>query len=110
MKKKEILTIFVLMVLVVGIILTVGWRVYQKRMPRVVELTGEITVVGNEPFTQVAIKMEDGSLYGIADDRVDELKKMQGEKVKVRGYLVKESTPLFRTEKNINVINFEVIK
>ena len=76
----------------------------------IVEVTGRIRMIGNEPFTQLAIENLDGEVYGIIGGKTNELKKLQGQKVKVKASLMGRTPPSFRTEKSINVIDFELVK
>jgi len=75
-----------------------------------VEITGFIRMIGNEPFTQVVIESINGEVYGITGDKNNELKKLQTQKVKVKGSLMGRTPPSFRTEKSIEVTSFEIIE
>lgn len=52
-----------------------------------IELQGTIHVMGNEPFTQLAIEVGNTS-YCIVGDHVDELLEHQGETTSVVGHVV----------------------
>ncbi len=49
------------------------------------EIVGKIYVMGNEPFTKVAIKLDDGQVYALLGEYDRELRKLQGKRVSVTG-------------------------
>jgi hypothetical protein len=52
-----------------------------------IQVTGRIYVMGNEPFTQVAIQQDDGKVYAITGEYDKEFRLLQGKRVTVRGKL-----------------------
>ncbi len=72
-----------------------------------VELTGVIYVMGNEPFTQVAIKLDDGQVYALLGEHDRKLRALQGKRVLVQG---KPSEEKPRGAKAIVVTSFRVIQ
>lgn len=85
-------------------------RRYQtnKQKGEIIEVSGRIYTIGNEPFTQLVIESVDGAVYGLIN--TDEITRMVQGQVKVRGYLLGRTPPSFRTEKSIDVIDFEVVE
>ena len=52
-----------------------------------VQVTGRIYVMGSEPFTQVAIQLDDGKVYALTGGYDKELRSLQGKRVTVNGRL-----------------------
>jgi hypothetical protein len=52
-----------------------------------VQVAGRIYVMGNEPFTQVAIQTDDGKVYALTGEYDKELRSLQGKRVTVKGRL-----------------------
>jgi hypothetical protein len=52
-----------------------------------IQVTGRIYVMGNEPFTQVAIQLDDGKVYALTGEYDKELRSLQGKRVTVKGRL-----------------------
>jgi len=52
-----------------------------------VQVTGRIYVMANEPFTQVAIQLDDGKVYALTGEYDKELRSLQGKRVTVKGKL-----------------------
>ena len=52
-----------------------------------IDVVGRIYIVGNEPFTEVAIETKDGKTYVIVGEVADSLRNMQGEVVEIKGRL-----------------------
>jgi len=50
-----------------------------------VEVTGKVYVMGNEPFTRVAIKLDDGQVYALLGEHDKELRGLQGRRISVVG-------------------------
>jgi hypothetical protein len=50
-----------------------------------IEVTGRIYLMGNEPFTQVAVELDDGTVYALVGDRGKELRGLQGKRLIIRG-------------------------
>jgi len=55
-----------------------------------VTITGRIAVIGNEPFTKLALITEDNQVYELEGDKVEELKALQGETIQVTARLLDE--------------------
>ncbi|MCX5910222.1 MAG: hypothetical protein NTY64_24375 [Deltaproteobacteria bacterium] len=50
-----------------------------------VQLTGKIYIMGNEPFTQVALEQDDGQVYALIGEKEKELRALQGKRLTVTG-------------------------
>jgi len=72
-----------------------------------VQVTGRIYVMGNEPFTQVAIQLDDGKVYALTGEYDKELRSLQGKRLTVKGKL-SGKTP--RGEEAIEVKSFQVLE
>ncbi len=70
------------------------------------EVTGKVYVMGNEPFTQVAIETKDGQVYVLLGEETKELRRLQGRRVLVVGKPSKEKP---RGAKAIELRSFEVL-
>jgi hypothetical protein len=70
-------------------------------------VTGRVYVMGNEPFTVVAIEQDDGKVYALVGDHEKELRKLQGKRVTVKGKL-SEKRP--RGAEAIDVISYELAR
>lgn len=81
-----------------------------------ISVVGHIVTIGNDPFTQWAIETPDGKVYGLTSVSEDRLREfglrpeiLQAAKVEVKGYLMGRTSPSFRTEKSIRVIDIKVV-
>jgi len=72
-----------------------------------VEVTGKVYVMGNEPLTQVAIKLDDGQVYVLLGGHEKELRRLQGKRVSVVG---KPSEEKPRGKEAIVVKSFKVLE
>lgn len=72
-----------------------------------IQVTGRIYVMGNEPFTQVAIQLEDGKVYALIGEYDKELRALQGKRLAVKGKL-NGKTP--RGAETIEVKSFQVLE
>ena len=54
------------------------------------EVIGKIYLMGNEPLTHVALKMDDGQVYVLLGEHEKELRRLQGRRVTVVGKLSEE--------------------
>lgn len=50
-------------------------------------LTGKVSIIGNEPFTAVALTAQDGTVYELTGAKAEELRALQGFQVEVKGRL-----------------------
>jgi len=50
-----------------------------------IQVTGRIYVMGNEPFTQVAIQLDDGKIYALTGEYDKRLRSLQGKRLSVVG-------------------------
>jgi hypothetical protein len=57
-----------------------------------IQVTGRIYVMGNEPFTQVAIQQDDGKVYALTGEYDKEFRRLQGKRVTVNGKLRGKTT------------------
>jgi len=71
------------------------------------EVTGKVYLMGNEPFTQVAIETRDGQVYVLLGEQTKALRLLQGRRVSVVG---KPSEEKPRGAKAIEMKTFEVLK
>ena len=62
--------------------------------------------MGSPPVIQLGVETLDGEVYGIVGERTKELWKFRDKTLHFKGYLAGR-TP--RTEKSIEVINYEVL-
>ncbi|HID93577.1 MAG TPA: hypothetical protein EYP60_05725 [bacterium (Candidatus Stahlbacteria)] len=72
-----------------------------------IDVVGRIYIVGNEPFTEVAIEVEDGKTYIIVGEVADSLRKMQGEIVEIKGKLKGKTS---HTKQSIYVVEYKRCK
>jgi len=73
----------------------------------VIDVVGRIYIVGNEPFTEVAIETEDGETYAIVGEVADSLRKMQGELIEIKGKLKGKTS---YTKQSIYVVGYRKCK
>ena len=52
-----------------------------------IQVTGRGYVMGNEPFTQVAVHLDDGKVYALTGEYDKELRSLQGKRLTVKGKL-----------------------
>ena len=71
------------------------------------EVIGKVYLMGNEPFTYVALKMDDGQVYALVGEHEKELRRLQGRRVTVVG---KPSEEKPRGAKAIEVKSFRVVE
>ena len=50
-----------------------------------IQVTGRIYVMGNEPFTEVAIQVDDGKVYALIGEYDKQLRSLQGKRLSVVG-------------------------
>ena len=72
-----------------------------------IQLVGKIYVMGNEPFTVVALKLDDGEVYALLGDHDKELRGLQGRRLSVVGNPSEEKP---RGAKAIIVKSFKVLE
>lgn len=72
-----------------------------------IQVVGRIFVMGNEPFTQVAIKLEEGKVFALTGEYDKELRSFQNKRLIVRGWL-SGKTP--RGVEAIEVKSFQVME
>ncbi len=73
---------------------------------RPIQVTGRIYVMGNEPFTRVAIQADDGRVFALAGEHARELRALQGKRMLVEGQLRAEEV---RGAKEIEVGSYKII-
>ncbi len=71
------------------------------------EVIGKVYLMGNEPFTYVALKTDDGQVYALVGEHEKELRRLQGRRVKVVG---KPSEEKPRGARAIEVKSFRVVE
>jgi len=57
-----------------------------------IQVTGRIYVMGNEPFTQVAMELDDGKVYALVGEHEKELRSLQGKRLTIKGTLSGQTT------------------
>lgn len=72
-----------------------------------IEVVGRIYVMGNEPFTQVGIKLDDGKVYALIGEYDKELRSLQGKRVVING---RRSGKTPRGAEAIKVKSFQVLE
>ena len=72
-----------------------------------IQVTGGIYVMGNEPFTQVAIRLDDGKVYALIGEYDKELRSIQGKRVTITGK-PGDKTP--RGAESLEVKSFKVVE
>ena len=72
-----------------------------------VQVTGRVYVMGNEPFTQVAIQSDSGRIYALIGEYDKPLRNLQGKRVSVFGKL-SGTTP--RGAEAIEVKSFQILE
>lgn len=71
------------------------------------EVIGKVYLMGNEPFTHVALKTDDGQVYALVGEHEKNLRRLQGRRVKVAGKLSGEEP---RGARAIEVKSFRVME
>jgi len=61
-------------------------------------IEGLIYVVGNEPFTELAIETKEGEVYTLRGDSIAKLKDLQGQWVKLRGTIIEDEHFLYSSK------------
>jgi len=72
-----------------------------------IQVTGKVYIMGNEPFTHVAIESDDGQVYALVGEQSKELRRLQGRRVTVVG---KPSEEKPRGAKAIEVKSYKVLE
>ena len=72
-----------------------------------IQVVGRVYVMGNEPFTQVAIELEDGKVFAMIGEYDKELRSLRNKRLMVRGWL-SGKTP--RGVEAIEVRSFQVLE
>lgn len=82
-----------------------------------ISVVGRVVTIGNAPFTQWAIETSDGKMYGLTNVSEGEFRKfnqdsnvLRATKVEVKGILVGRTSPSFRTEESIEVIEIKTVQ
>ena len=78
-----------------------------KKGSEEMEVTGKVYVMGNEPFTHVAIRMDDGQVCALVGEQEKELRRLQGRRILATGRLSEEKP---RGAKAIEVKSFRVLE
>ena len=72
-----------------------------------IQLVGRVYVMGNEPFTLVALKLDDGEVYALLGEHDKELRGLQGKRISVVGKASEEKP---RGAKAMIVESFKVLE
>ena len=78
-----------------------------KKGSEEMEVTGKVYVMGNEPFTHVAIQMDDGQVCALVGEHEKELRRLQGKRILAAG-IPSEEKP--RGAKAIEVKSYRVLE
>jgi len=97
-------TCFILMAFISAATLGAG---SMKKGSDEMEVSGKVYLMGNEPFTHVAMETRDGEVYVLLGDQTKELRRLQGRRVTVVG---KPSEEKPRGAKAIEVKSFRVVE
>ena len=83
------------------------WAGGMKSGNEEVEIVGRVYVMGNEPFTQVALKLDDGQVYVLLGEHDKGLRGLQGKRLSVVGTPSEEKP---RGAKALVVKSFKVLQ
>jgi len=72
-----------------------------------IQVTGRIYVMGNEPFTQVAMELDGGKVYALVGEHEKKLRSLQGKRLTIKGTLGGQTT---RGVEAIEVKSFKVME
>jgi hypothetical protein len=72
-----------------------------------IQLVGKVYVMGNEPITHVALKLDDGKVYILLGEYDKELRALQGKRISVTGQRGEEK---IRGAKTLEVKKFSVLQ
>ncbi len=72
-----------------------------------IQVTGRVYIMGNEPLTQVAIRLVDGKVYAMTGDYDKQLRSLQGKRLSVVG---KPSGKTARGAEAIEVKSFRILE
>ena len=78
-----------------------------KQKKEEVELAGKVYLMGNEPFTQVGLKTDDGEAYVLQGEHEKELRALQGKRLSVKGTPGREKV---RGAKAVEVKSYRVLE
>ena len=78
-----------------------------KGVKEEIQVTGRVYVMGNEPFTQVAIQLDDGKIYALTGEYDKQLRSLQGKRLSVSG-IPGGKTP--RGAEAIEVKSFQILE
>jgi hypothetical protein len=78
-----------------------------KKGSEEMEVTGKVYVMGNEPFTHVAIQMDDGQVCALVGEHEKELRRLQGRRILATGRPSEEKP---RGARAIEVRSFRVLE
>jgi hypothetical protein len=78
-----------------------------KGVKEEIQVTGRVYVMGNEPFTQVAIQLDDGKIYALTGEYDKQLRSLQGKRLSVVG-IPGGKTP--RGAEAIEVKSFQILE
>jgi hypothetical protein len=78
-----------------------------KKGSEEMEITGKVYVMGNEPFTHVAIRMDDGQVCALVGKHEQELRRLQGRRILATGRPSEEKP---RGTRAIEVRSFRVLE
>ncbi len=101
--KHYILIIFFLTIIVIGIYI----YTQQDEKSSTITKTGEVYVFGNEPFTELGLKVEDEKTYCLIGPLKDELWSFQNTILMVEGNIIEEYSCGLEG-KTINVTSYEI--
>ncbi len=77
------------------------------KMEEEIEVTGRIYVMGNEPFTQLGIELDNGKVYVLVGEHDRELRSLQGKRLTIKGRLTGKAS---RGAEAMKVSSFKVVE
>ena len=78
-----------------------------KGVEEEIRATGRVYVMGNEPFTQVALQLDDGKIYALTGQYDKQLRSLQGKRLSVVGIAGGKTS---RGAEAIEVKSFQILE
>ena len=72
-----------------------------------IQVIGRVYVMGNEPFTEVAVTTDDGRVFALTGEYDQELRRLQGKRLKIVGQAALKTA---RGAESIEVKSYEVLE
>jgi len=107
------------LILIIGVIVIVFVVFLKSKLPaqekyqetqetqKTIEVIGKIGVAGFDPYeTELVIDLSDGTSYAIVGEKVNELWKLQGKKIRAVGI---EGGPTLVCTRSLEIIRYEIL-